>query len=150
MIFGYIGDNVSRKATVIIATTMMALSCITIAMLPTYAQIGITASYVVTICRIVQGISSMGEIVGAQLYLTEFIKPPIQYPAVAFTSNFSTSGSMAALAVGLLALSIGFNSRYAFFIGAGIAIVGSFARTALRETPVFVDTKRRITVNKNN
>ncbi|BFD45524.1 MAG: hypothetical protein DMENIID0002_01700 [Rickettsia endosymbiont of Sergentomyia squamirostris] len=60
LIFGWIGDTVGRKATVIITTFMMALSCFVMANLPTYAQIGVTASYVVTICRIMQGISSMG------------------------------------------------------------------------------------------
>jgi MHS family proline/betaine transporter-like MFS transporter len=35
------------------------------ASLPTYSQIGITASWVVTICRMVQGLSAMGEVTGA-------------------------------------------------------------------------------------
>ena len=54
LIFGYLGDNIGRKSTVIITTTMMSLSCFTMANLPTYEQIGITAAYIVTICRIVQ------------------------------------------------------------------------------------------------
>lgn len=52
LIFGYIGDNIGRKATVIITTTIMSISCIIMANLPTYAQIGIAASWIVTICRI--------------------------------------------------------------------------------------------------
>ncbi|WP_052691102.1 hypothetical protein [Rickettsia endosymbiont of Ixodes pacificus] len=38
----------------------------------------------------------------------------------------------------------GFNWRYAFGIGALIALVEGVARTKLRETPDFVDTKRRV------
>lgn len=45
LIFGYIGDNIGRKATVVITTTMMSLSCMLMASLPTYSQIGITASW---------------------------------------------------------------------------------------------------------
>lgn len=41
------------------------------ASLPTYAEIGITASWIVTITRMIQGISSVGEITGAQIYLTD-------------------------------------------------------------------------------
>src|SRR5574343_1713793 len=41
LIFGYIGDNIGRKATVIITTFMMAISCVIMANLPTYEQIGI-------------------------------------------------------------------------------------------------------------
>ena len=34
-----IGDQIGRKATVIITTAMMALTCLAMANLPTYAQI---------------------------------------------------------------------------------------------------------------
>ncbi len=83
IIFGYIGDKVGRKATVIITTMMMAVTCLVMANLKTYAEIGITASWIMIICRMLQGISSMGELVGAEIYVTEITKPPIQYPAVA-------------------------------------------------------------------
>ena len=78
LIFGWIGDNVGRKATVVITTATMAISCAIMANLPTYAQIGIAASWAITICRIIQGLTSMGEIIGAEIYLTEFVKPPMQ------------------------------------------------------------------------
>ena len=63
LIFGWLGDNISRKATVVITTALMAFSCILMANLPTYSQIGIAASWLITICRILQGMSSVGEIV---------------------------------------------------------------------------------------
>jgi len=150
IIFGYIGDTLGRKHTVIITTVMMAISCIVMASLPTYAQIGLTASYTITVCRIVQGISSMGEMVGAQVYLTETIKRPIQYAAVSFASNFTAVGSLAALGVATLATSSlsPLNWRLAFIIGAGIALVGSYARKALRETPEFADARRRLVIGK--
>jgi len=143
LFFGYLGDHIGRKATVIITTTMMSISCALMANLPTYAQIGIAATYLVTLCRIVQGLSSMGEIVGAQVYVTEITKPPAQYPAVAFISIASAIGSILALGIASLVTHFGFNWRIAFWIGAGIAVVGSVARTKLRETPEFVDMKRK-------
>ncbi|WP_341761631.1 MFS transporter [Candidatus Tisiphia endosymbiont of Thecophora atra] len=144
VIFGYIGDNIGRKTTVIITTFMMALSCIMMANLPTYAQIGITASWLITICRIIQGISSMGEAVGAKLYLTESINPPIQYPAVSSVAIFGTLGGVVALGIASLVTSYGFNWRIAFWMGAGIALVGTVARRSLRETPEFADAKRQL------
>lgn len=144
LIFGYIGDHIGRKSTVIITTIMMSVSCIIMANLPTYAQIGITASWLVTVCRMVQGLSSMGEIVGADLYLTEITKPPARYPIVALTSVASSLGSVAALLIGSLVHTANFNWRFAFWVGAGIAVVGSIARTRLRETPDFADMKRRL------
>ena len=74
LLFGYIGDKVGRKHTIIMTTMLMALSCIIMATVPTYAQIGITASWVITICRGLQGMSSVGETIGAELYIAEMIK----------------------------------------------------------------------------
>jgi len=139
LIFGYIGDRIGRKTTVIFTTMMMSTSCIIMANLPTYAQVGIAAAWVVTICRIVQGLSSMGEIVGAQVYLTEITKPPVQYSAVSFISVAASIGSVFALGVATLVTTTGFNWRIAFWIGAVIALVGSIARTRLRETPEFIE-----------
>ena len=144
LIFGYIGDKAGRKTTVIITTTIMALSCILMANVPTYAEIGIAASIIVTVCRILQGMSSVGEIVGAELYLTETINPPIQYPIVSFIAVASVIGTTVALGVASLVTSFSLNWRIAFWMGATIALIGSVARTKLRETPDFADAKRQL------
>ena len=149
LIFGYIGDTIGRKTTVIITTTMMALSCFVMANLPTYAQVGITASYLITACRIVQGMSSMEEVVGAELYLTELTKPPIRYPVVTSINIFSALGASAALGIASFVITYGLNWRLAFWAGAGIALIGSVARTVLRETPDFVNAKRKLTDTLN-
>eukprot|EP00697_Spironema_sp_BW2_P010933 gnl/Spiro4/26461_TR13162_c0_g1_i1.p2 gnl/Spiro4/26461_TR13162_c0_g1~~gnl/Spiro4/26461_TR13162_c0_g1_i1.p2 ORF type:complete len:412 (+),score=-105.69 gnl/Spiro4/26461_TR13162_c0_g1_i1:2927-4162(+) len=145
LIFGYLGDNIGRKSTVIITTMMMAMSCVVMANLPTYEQIGIAAAWIITICRITQGMTCMGEIVGAEIYITEITKPPAQYPAVMLIAIFSILGGTAALAVASLVTSFGINWRIAFWIGAGTALVGTIARNALRETPDFADAKRQLT-----
>jgi MFS family permease len=142
LLFGYIGDTIGRKTTVIITTMMMAISCIMMANLPTYAQIGISAAWGVTFCRALQGLSSLGEIIGAEIYLTEITKPPLRYPVVALIAVCSAFGSMMALGIASLVSLFNLNWRTAFWIGACIALVGSVARTRLRETPDFVDMKR--------
>ncbi|WP_425364442.1 MFS transporter [Candidatus Tisiphia endosymbiont of Mystacides longicornis] len=144
LLFGWIGDKVGRKTTLVVTTFMMACSCLMMFILPTYAQIGITASVLITICRIVQGMSSLGEVIGAQLYLTETTKPPLQYPVVAITSIFADLGAVFALGIATLVTSRGFNWRYAFLFGTVIALVGAIARTRLRETPEFADATRRL------
>jgi MHS family proline/betaine transporter-like MFS transporter len=144
LIFGYLGDTVGRKTTVVLTTFIMAISCLVMANLPTYAQIGVTASWIVTLCRVAQGMSSMGEIVGSEIYLTEITRPPIQYPIVTLVSIFSVLGGNLALAVAYLTTSTGLNWRVAFWIGTLVAVVGSVARTRLRETPEFVDARLKI------
>jgi MFS family permease len=144
LIFGWIGDHVGRKSTIIITTFMMAMSCLIMANLPTYAQIGNLAAWVVTICRVMQGMSSMGEVVGAELYITETINPPAQYAIVGSLGVFASLGALGALGIASLVTIHDFNWRVAFWIGAVIALIGSVARTRLRETPEFVDAKRQL------
>lgn len=142
LLFGYIGDHIGRKPTVIITTMMMAFSCIVMASLPTYAQIGIGAAWIVSLCRIFQGLSSMGERIGAEVYIVEITKPPAQYPAVAMCSVSATLGTVFALAIASLVTRKGWDWRIAFWAGATIALVGSIARTRLRETPDFIKAKK--------
>ena len=143
LIFGYIGDHIGRKSTVILTTLMMSISCVIMANLPTYAQIGLSAAWIVTICRMIQGLSSMGEIIGAEIYITEITVPPAQYPAAALPSLAAAIGGMAALGIAFLVTTYESNWRIAFWVGAGIAVVGSIARTKLRETPDFIEGKRK-------
>lgn len=145
--FGWIGDTVGRKTTVVITTFLMAFSCLIMFSLPTYAQIGITASVLITICRIAQGMSSLGEVVGAELYLTETTSPPLQNPIVASISIFADLGATFALGVATLVTSYVFNWRLAFLFGAMVALAGAVARTRLRETPEFADATKKL-VNK--
>jgi len=91
-----------------------------------------------------QGISSMGEITAAQLFLTEATPLPIRFPVVGLIGIFGTLGGLVAIAVGALATSYGFNWRIAFWVGAGVALVGSIARTNLRESPEFADARSRL------
>lgn len=147
LFFGYLGDHVGRKTTVVITTMLMSISCIIMANLPTYAQIGISAAWILTICRMVQGVASLGEIVGAEIYLTETLPVPLRYPYVSFIAVASVFGTVMALIVASTFTSFEMNWRIAFWIGSCVAAIGSIARTSLRETPEFVKmmhTKSRL------
>jgi MFS family permease len=144
LLFGWLGDKFGRKHTVIVTTLLMALSCFVMTQVQTYAQIGIAASWIVSICRVVQGMASMGEIMGAEIYLTESLKPPIRYPAVGAVVTASKIGGTAALLVASFVMFYGSGWRSAFAIGCGVAIIGIIGRIGLRETQDFVDAKRRV------
>ena len=144
LVFGYIGDKVGRKHTVIITTIIMAISCLIMANVPTYAQIGIAASWVITICRALQGMSSIGESIGAELYTAELIDKPLRYKAVGYIGFAGVVGMVASLMVAKIVLVLDINWRIIFWMGALIALVGSAARITLRESPDFSDAKRRL------
>ena len=144
LIFGYMGDAIGRKSTVILTTFIMAFCSFIMAILPTYTEIGLTASCIMILCRVMQGMAAMGESIGAEIYLTETIKPPLQYPMVGLLVVFSVVGGTVALGVASFTTSFGINWRYAFWIGAVIALIGTIARTTLREAPDFADAKRSL------
>ena len=129
LIFGYIGDKVGRQHTVVITTMIMAISCLIMANVPTYAQIGITASWVITICRALQGMSSIGESVGAELYTAEMIKPPLRYRAVALIGFAGVVGMVVSLMVARIILGLEISWRIIFWIGALIALRSAIPRT---------------------
>ncbi len=148
LIFGYIGDTIGRKYTVILTTWLMSLSCLLMANLPTYAQIGITAAYLVTVVRVLQGMASMGEVIGAEVYIIEITKPPIQYTMVSMIAVCGALGGTAALVVTSLVTITGFNWRVAFWFGATIATIGGIARIRLRETKDFAAAKEKLRISK--
>ena len=144
LIMGKIGDAMGRKATIILTTFLMSMACLLMAKLPTYAEIGIYATFGVILCRVMQGFSSLGEAMGALLYMNEFLKSPNRYVASGIIDFAARLGTMFALAVASFALFADFNWRLAFWIGAVIAVIGVFARIRLRETPEFADYKTRM------
>ncbi len=157
LLFGYIGDHLGRKAVVIITTFLMGICCITLATIPTYDQIGITASWILIACRMTQGMAATAEVRGAEIYLTESSKPPIQYSLVALITVFSAVGTTAALGVASIFTSLEIfqnqsSWRLVFWVGAGIALIGSMARTTLKEAAEFTNKKKllqeRLTENK--
>lgn len=151
-LFGFVGDNFGRITVLYITTILMAISCLTMAWLPTYAQIGFTASIIMTLCRLIQSISSVGEVTSCDLYLIETTAPPIQYPIAGISDVFGALGGTVALGVASLVTMYGFNWRWAFLFGFGIAFIGFYARKTLLETSEFsnVQTKINLIIEKFN
>lgn len=142
-IFGYVGDKKGRKRVIIITTLLMSVACSTMAVLPTYAQIGITAGYIMIGCRILQSISSIGELLGASIYLLETVRQrPLQYSAVSSMAIFSSLGGFGALAFCNFIFSFGLSWRLAFLGGSIIAVISFFCRKKLIETPEFLNSQR--------
>ncbi|WP_062514602.1 MFS transporter [Sulfolobus acidocaldarius] len=63
-LFGYIGDKLGRRASMLITVLGYSLSIGLTAFLPTYLQIGILASILLSVLRILQGIFIGGDVAG--------------------------------------------------------------------------------------
>ena len=148
LLLGYIGDKYGRKLVLWITTTITSATCICIAVCPTHCEIGIYASIIIIICRIIQGFSAMGERTGAAVYLTEFLPAPYSYSSTCILGALAAAGSTCALLLSVLVTSFNFNWRAGFWIGATIAQIGIMARSTLKESTAFTKAKSDKALNK--
>ena len=75
-ILGWLGDRIGRTFIIFVSTIFTGISCIAIAIMPTYENIGIVASFAIVLCRLVQGIMATGEFYSADIYIAENIEEP--------------------------------------------------------------------------
>jgi MFS family permease len=70
-LFGYLGDRVGRKSTLVATLLLMGVSTFLVGLMPTYARIGVAAPLLVTLLRVLQGLGVGGEWGGAVLLAVE-------------------------------------------------------------------------------
>ena len=70
-LFGRLADRVGRKASMLISISMMCFGSLMVAVLPTYAQIGALAPFLLLVARLIQGISVGGEYGTTATYMSE-------------------------------------------------------------------------------
>lgn len=71
ILFGYIGDKVGRRHSLVITLIMMGAASTLIGVLPTYQSVGLMAPVLLVILRLVQGVAVGGEWGGAILIAAE-------------------------------------------------------------------------------
>ena len=144
LLMGIIGDKYGRKTSIILSTLAMFVSCIIIAFLPTYASIGILSTIIYMLCRILQSMTSTGELVAVWVYLSETINIPFAYVCVSFANSLGIAGHGLAVAVAILAKNLEkLNYRYLFLFGSLIVAIPLISRIFLQETQEFLDFKKR-------
>ncbi|MEJ2870470.1 MFS transporter [Actinomycetospora sp. OC33-EN08] len=74
-IFGHIGDRYGRKPAVLGSLLLMAVATLLIGLLPTYAAVGVLAPILLTVLRVLQGISIGGQWAGVSLLALEHAPP---------------------------------------------------------------------------
>jgi len=150
ILFAHFGDLIGRKRMFALSIFLMALPCLAIGLLPTYASIGIAAPLLLLLFRVMQGAAIGGEVPGGWVFVAEH-SPPSR---VGFATGILSSGIMIGACLGSMAayllhaiyspqemLSIGW--RIAFIAGGVFGLIAVYLRRWLDETPVFVELKTR-------
>ncbi|WP_434599215.1 MFS transporter [Streptomyces sp. A5-4] len=143
-VFGRVGDRIGRRPTLILVICLMTGATTLIGVLPTYATIGAAAPWLLTLLRILQGLSAGGEFGGAVSLMTEFAPPGRRgrYGAwQSFTVALGLLGGAGMAALLATALSEerlnDWGWRVPFLLTLPLGLVALWLRLRLDETPAF-------------
>jgi MHS family proline/betaine transporter-like MFS transporter len=100
VLFGHIGDRVGRGPALLWSVIAMAVPTFAIGLLPTYGQIGVAASALMLLCRIVQGLAVGGEFTSSAVFLAETAHPQRRGAASAWAPFGAVAGILLGSAVG--------------------------------------------------
>lgn len=148
VLFGYLGDKYGRKFSLALSILMMAVPTACIGFLPTYGQIGIWAPILLTIIRLMQGLSIAGQFSGSIAFVVEHA--PMNRRGLAGSSTIMSLcagmllGALVATAFAEFLSQEAFESwgwRVPFIIGMVIAFVGLYIRNHTHESPHYEKAK---------
>jgi MFS transporter, MHS family, proline/betaine transporter len=144
VVFGHIGDRRGRRPMLLWSMLIMSAAMLATALLPTHAQIGPAAAWMLILLRCVMGFSVGGEYTGVVAYLLESAPPGRRGLIASLAAAASEVGAL--LAVGVSALTVSMTTaaeleswswRIPFFVGAGLAALVWIARSTMHESPDF-------------
>jgi MFS family permease len=150
--FGYFGDRLGRKKTLIVTLLLMAVATVSVGMVPSTAAIGTAAPLILVALRLLQGFAVGGEWAGSALLSAEHAPEGERGRYGMFTLlGGGTAGVLSSLTFLGVNFSIGENSpafmewgwRIPFLISAALIGIALYVRLRIDETPVFAEEKAR-------
>jgi len=150
ILMAHFADRLGRKKVFSLSILMMALPCLLIAVMPTYASIGYAAPLVLLALRILQGAAVGGEVPSAWVFVAEHVPVERRGYALGFLQAGLTFGYLiGALTATLLAKVftpqeiLDYAWRLPFLLGGVFGLAGVWLRRWLNETPVFLALRER-------
>ncbi|WP_192562400.1 MFS transporter [Pseudomonas gozinkensis] len=145
ILMAHFADRLGRKKVFSLSILMMALPCLLIGIMPTYAQIGYFAPLLLLALRILQGAAVGGEVPSAWVFVAEHAPAGHRGYALGFLQAGLTFGYLiGALTATCLAQVftpaevLDYAWRYPFLLGGVFGVIGVWLRRWLSETPVFM------------
>ncbi|MGE8393737.1 MAG: MFS transporter [Pseudomonas sp.] len=150
ILMAHFADHLGRKRVFSLSVLMMALPCLLIGVMPTYADIGYAAPLILLALRILQGAAVGGEVPSAWTFVAEHAPPGRRGYALGFLQAGLTFGYLlgALTATALAQLFspqeiLDYAWRYPFLLGGVFGVIGVWLRRWLSETPVFLALRER-------
>ncbi|MGY1454014.1 MFS transporter [Streptomyces sp. SS8] len=143
-LFGRIGDRIGRRPTLILVVSLMTAATAAIGLLPTYATVGAAAPWLLTLARVLQGLSAGGEFGGAVSVMTEFAPPGRRGLYGAWQSFTVALGLLAGAGLAALLATVldeaalhEWGWRLPFLLAVPMGLAALWLRLRLEETPSF-------------
>ena len=142
--WGPLGDRLGRKTVLAFTILLMAGATFCVGLIPSYDSIGIGATAILIVLRMVQGFSTGGEYGGAATFMAEYAPDDRR----GFCGSFLEVGTLAGFSFGAL-LMLGFSLllgeeamrawgwRLPFLVAGPMGFVGMYLRSRMEDTPVF-------------
>ncbi len=150
LVFGYLADRYGRRTSLTVSILAMCFGSLLIAVSPTYESIGVWAAVLLSMARIVQGLSQGGEYGTSVTYLSE-ISPPQHrgfYSGVWYVTLIGGQLCAVLLLFVLQKLFLtpdqlkAWGWRIPFVLGALMSLYGFRMRASLPESEKFVAASR--------
>lgn len=153
--FGWFGDRVGRKSTLIATLLLMGIATFLMGVLPGYATLGVGASVILAVLRFLQGAGVGGEWGGSVLLSLEYGDDRRR----GFWASWPQTGVPIGLTLSALAVIVfkavypgeafvTFGWRIPFLLSAILILIGLYIRVRILETPSFTKVKEENRVSK--
>ena len=143
-IFGHYGDRMGRKSALIATLLLMGAATFFVAIVPTYAQVGMWGAVILTVLRFVQGIAAGGEWGGSVLLAMEWGRTNQHRGFIASWPQFGVPAGLFLANLAVLTFSaisgpqfIVWGWRMPFVLSLVLIGIGLYIRVGILETPVF-------------
>jgi MHS family proline/betaine transporter-like MFS transporter len=138
---GHIGDRLGRRAALVFSVAAMAVPTFLVGVLPGYDTLGIAAPLLLTLLRMVQGLSVGGEYTTSVVFMVEQARPGSRGLIGAVTCCGAVGGILAGSATGAALASVmspaaleSWGWRVPFILGLVVGVAGVFLRRGIEET----------------
>jgi MHS family proline/betaine transporter-like MFS transporter len=141
-LIGHIGDRFGRRAALTISVSAMAVPTFMIGALPGFETLGVAAPVLLTVLRMIQGLSVGGECTTSIVFMVERAPDRRRGLMGAVACGGATGGMMLGSATGALLSSLmspaaldGWAWRVPFLLGLVLGVAGYYLRRDLQEEP---------------
>ncbi len=141
IVLGWYADRVGRRPAMLLCLVLIGASITAMALIPSYARIGIAAPILVVVARLVEGFSLGGEVGSNTAFLAEAASPERRGEAISWQGASQLVALIGGNLVGVLISTVlsppqldAYGWRIALLLGAATVPFGLWMRSDLPET----------------